>query len=186
MKLLVSLCNKRKLENVELPDCFLFEICPQEPVTIKPVFLNHSDIVSPGGFTGLVRFREGIVVLTQSDQPQAVYCGLDYEVRQVWDLEQAVDPHTVIVHDEKLYMAATGRDAIMEYEPGRDEHIYWQDNTKGKDTIHLNSLLMFEERMLATAFGRKRDKMWRSLNTVTYSRWTRERSCSSRYIIPTP
>src|SRR5581483_5589453 len=85
-----------------------------------------------------------------------------YQVKDVWPLELVKDGHSVAVRAGKAYIASTGTDTIVEFDPDYGERVYWKANELGHDTIHLNSLFWNQGNLYATAFGPKKGEVWRS------------------------
>lgn len=162
MKYLVSICNKQKAAGLDEPDCFLYEIDEARMDAPVPVYLNDGRIQSPEGITGLTYYKKGYIGVVQSDTPQAVFFDKTYRVENVLDLKLAVDAHSVLVWNDRIYIASTGNDSIVVLDENLNEAFFWRMNRKDKDTVHLNSIVVHNEKMLATAFGKKSDKSWRS------------------------
>ena len=166
MKILVSICNKKRARGMEHPDVFLYEVDPDQPEP-RPIPLHHPSMLDIGGLTGLARYREGFIAMTQSRSTQVLYVDRQYKVREAWTLSVADDAHSVAVQGDTILIASTGTDAIVRFDPEAGEEIVWQDNDRRRDTIHLNSVVVFDKDIYATAFGRKRirggkgkDRLW--------------------------
>ena len=86
----------------------------------------------------------------------------DYRVKNVWPLALVQDAHSVSVARGKVYIASSGTDSVVEFEPGAAEKVLWRDNDFGEDTIHVNSVLWFQGCLYATAFGKKTGERWSS------------------------
>ncbi len=162
MRFLVSICNQRA-EPVRLPGTYLFEIDGVSQ-TITPVPLGDSRLDSCVGITGLARCGDDLLAMVQSlDEPCMVArFTTDYRVKNVWPLALVRDAHSVTAAQGKLYVASTGTDSIVEFEPGIGEKVIWRDNDFGEDTIHVNSVLWLRGCLYATAFGRKTGERWSS------------------------
>jgi hypothetical protein len=157
MKFLVSLCNKRP-EVDKAPGVWLVE-CDTEAMTAAPIPLKDLDFPSGIGILGLAEGRGGIVAMLQRPS-MLVWLTASYGVREVWPLQLARTGHSIAACDDRVYIASTGTDAIVEYNPSHGESIHWSDNPDGQDTIHLNSILWREGSLYFSALGKKKGDLW--------------------------
>ena len=72
MRLLVSICNKKRGPEETDPGIFLYEVDVRNGQT-EPVRIDHPDIGLPGGVTGLTRYGDGFAVVTQDNPPRLVF-----------------------------------------------------------------------------------------------------------------
>ena len=161
MKLLVSICNKARATDSVDPDVYLYKVDAPggEPIGIR---LDHPDILPAGGVTGLARYKDGILAVTQADRTQLVLLDQDLAVRRLWTLNTVRDAHGLLVRDNDVLIVSTGNDSVVSFDPDGGELLYWQANQKDKDSLHLNSLVTYRGRVLLTGFGRKSGKFWRT------------------------
>ena len=162
MRFLASICNQRA-EPVRLPGTYLFEI-DGDRQTVTPAPLRDPRLEACVGVTGLTRCGDELLAMVQSlDEPcMLVRFTTDYQVRDVWPLAKVLDAHSLTAARGKIYIASTGTDSVVEFDPGGGETVFWQDNDYGEDTVHLNSVLWFQGCLYATAFGRKAGERWGS------------------------
>jgi hypothetical protein len=160
VRFLVSICNQRA-EPVSLPGTYLFEI-DSERQTVTPAPLRDSRLESCVGITGLARVGDDLLAMVQSltEPCMLVRFTTDYRVLNVWPLALVQDAHSLTVARGKTYIASTGTDSIVEFEPGSGEKVFWRDNDFGEDTIHLNSVLWAHGCLYATAFGNRQGERW--------------------------
>jgi uncharacterized protein DUF4915 len=158
MRVLVSLTNKFGKSKIQ-PDICLLEIDSYDG-KIKPIPTNHYALKNPlAGIAGLVRYQDGIIFFT--DGCKIGRLDNQYQVTDVGaiPIEQA---HTAVWVDDKLYIAATHQDCVIESAPFQDKHqVFWEDNGGRKDTIHLNSIAYHNGAFYVTAFGPRKD-FWHS------------------------
>lgn len=162
VRFLVSICNQRA-EPVKLPGTYLFEV-DSDRQTVTPATLHDARLHSCVGITGLARQGDELLALVQSlSEPcMLVRFGIDYRVKNVWPLASVADGHSLTVASDRIFIASTGTDSIVEFTPGSGESVLWQDNDFGEDTIHLNSVLWLKGCLYATAFGKKTAERWSS------------------------
>ena len=130
--------------------------------------------------TGMVRLNDFLFVVMQSSRcPQLAA----FDLRR-WALVaaspfvQVRDPHSLAVHDGRLYVASTGDNAVYELLLNGprlgSERLHWRypDTSDDHDDVHLNSLAFVNAELLVSAFGpRDPEGRWtpegRVLNTDT-------------------
>ena len=162
MKFLISICNKKKSKQTQLKDVFLFEVST-ENWQITPIKLDHLDITSANGITGLVHYQEGIVASIQTNPLKLVYLDKHYNIKNIWTLVKVKDCHSIAVKHQKIYLASCGTDTILEFSPDSgSEKVFWKHGLGEKDIIHLNSLIWHQGELYCTAFGEKKGKLWSS------------------------
>lgn len=158
MKFLVSLCNKRP-EVKKAPGVWLVE-CDTETMTAAPIHLQALDLPFVVGILGMAKCRDGIVAMLQGRSSALVWLTASYAVREMRPLRLAQLGHSIAVCDGRIYIASTGTNVIVEYDPSDGESIHWSDNPGGHDTIHLNSILWHEGSLYFSAFGKKKGGLW--------------------------
>ncbi|HXG08902.1 MAG TPA: DUF4915 domain-containing protein [Gemmataceae bacterium] len=160
MKFLVSICNKNRAEGARLPGVFLFEVDPENPRP-RPVPLEHPRLLPAKGITGLAHYGDGILAVMQG-AAQLALLTRKYEVKAVWNLPLLKHAHSIAVAGRKAYIASTGNDSVVEFDPAEGSRVYWRHNRGEEDTIHLNSLVYRDGALYATAFGPKKGLLWSS------------------------
>jgi hypothetical protein len=111
---------------------------------------------------GLARDGDDLLAVTQGASAALIRLSRHYQVKDVRPLDLVRDAHSLAVKDGIAYIASSGNDAVVAFDPRRGAHIFWHDNPSGRDTIHLNSVLWNAGNLYATAFGRKKSADWRS------------------------
>ncbi|MCS6852215.1 MAG: TIGR03032 family protein [Gemmataceae bacterium] len=157
-RLLVSICNKHRAGQTAYPGVFLAEI-DTERDEARPVMLKHPDLGPAKGITGLAHFRDGILAVLQG-LSQLAHFTANYSVRDVWTIPLLKHAHSIAVSHDKAYIASTGNDSIVEFDPPTSARVFWQANSGHTDTIHLNSVAWRDGELYATAFGAKRNGLW--------------------------
>lgn len=158
-KILVSICNKSVGVNLELPKTFCFEIYP-DVLEVRPVMLENRAVSESNGISGLAFYRNGIIGALQSRPVRLLYFNLQYEVKDVWTLNLVRNVHSIAVLDGEIYVASTGNDSVVRFDPDTGEELIWAANKNRKDTIHLNSLVWHEGDLYISAFGEKKGDLW--------------------------
>ena len=158
MKFLASLCNKRAAV-AKAPGVWLVE-CDTENMSATPVSLQDLDFPHVVGMLGIACDRDGIVGMLQGESMALVWLTASYQLRELRSLQRVQLGHSIAVDGDSVYMASTGTDAIVEFDPLHGESIYWSDNQLGADTIHLNSVLWHQGALYYSAFGRKKGELW--------------------------
>ncbi|MGE3804183.1 MAG: DUF4915 domain-containing protein [Gemmataceae bacterium] len=158
LRYLISLCNKPS-GSAERAGHLLE--CDTDHHRIRSIPLLHPALPTTFfGLTGLCRWRDGFVVVTQSVPSALAFLSLRYEVVEVWPLQLVRDGHSIIARDDKLYIASTGNNSIVEFDPKSGERIWWQDSESQGDVLHVNALCWAQQDLLITAFGRKKGELW--------------------------
>ena len=165
MKFIVSLCNKKasvdrtREEKMLYPDVFLLEV-DSEKEEIRPIKIRWWTW-KPKGITGLALYKDGFLCLLQAKIHKLFYIDKRYRVKKRWSLKKVKDGHSVFVWNDKIYIASTGNDSIIEFLPDKgEEKIFWQENSMGMDTIHINSMVWHNDQMIISAFGKKEGDQW--------------------------
>ncbi len=165
MRLIVSLCNKKASVEKErgakmlYPGVFLLEV-DTHTGAIRPIKIRWWSW-KPTGVTGLTRYRDGFLCLLQAKVHKLFYIDRNYKVKKRWRLKKVKDGHSIAVKDEKIYIASTGNDSIVEFFPDTgEERIYCRIGAGEKDTVHLNSIIWFNNSMIVSAFGKKEGDQW--------------------------
>ena len=84
-------------------------------------------------------------------------------------LDNLIDPHSLIIENEFLYIVSTGNDQVLKYRFDEDNMIIsyvasvWKpdDSNGDADTHHINSIFKNINGIFISAFGKK-DKKWSS------------------------
>jgi len=165
MKLIVSLCNKKasvdKIREKKMlyPNVFLLEV-DTEKEQIKPIEIRWWTW-KPKGVTGLYPYKDGFLCLLQAKTHKLFYIDKKYRVKGKWPLKKVKDGHSIVVWKDKIYIASTGNNSIVEFLPDKNEEkIFWQYNSSETDTIHVNSMVWHNDQMIISAFGKKDGDQW--------------------------
>ena len=129
---------------------------------MRPVILEHPELPPARGMTGLAHYSGGLLAVMQTQPVRLVHFSRQYRVENVWMLSLARDVHSLAVRDNKVFLASTGNDSVLEFEPASGERVLWRLTSGEKDTIHLNSILWHAGNLFATAFGKKKGEQWSS------------------------
>ncbi len=165
MRFIVSLCNKKAAvererdEKMLYPGVFLLEI-DSETDTINPIKVRWWSWGSRG-VTGLMPYKEGFLCLLQAKRHRLFWLDKNYKVKKSWRLKRVKDGHSLAVKDDKIYIASTGNDSIVEFIPETgEERIFWKENSMERDSIHMNSMIWMGSHMIISAFGKKAGEQW--------------------------
>ena len=160
MKILVSFCNQQEPDD-GLPTVVL-AIVDDQTLRAEPYSLSDQRLPKIFGVTGLAHFGDGLLLVTQSDPNCLVYLTRQLQIQQVWPLSSVRNGHSLSIHEGKIYIASTGTDAIVAFDPGHGESVYWRASPDGGHTVHLNSVLWHCGELYATSFGPKPGDLWRT------------------------
>lgn len=135
--------------------------------TIFPVRLPGSLTEPSIDMSGITQYRDGyaclLPVLTGDAGSLVVILSNDLNPLSTHSLQLARNPHSICCHDGKLYIASTGTDSVIEFDPESGTECYsWWNSNSDLDTIHLNSLAWCNDALYATAFGNKHGALWSS------------------------
>lgn len=109
-----------------------------------------------GGASGVCRLPNGNLLVGIQGPEVALELGPGLGLRAVVPTPGARDLHGLCSTEAGLVIAATGNDAILRVNPrtGVSEIVF--ATGADADTIHINDLIEFEGRLLASAFGERR------------------------------
>lgn len=158
MKFLVSLCNKRPEVN-NAPGVWLLE-CDTQTMKGTPIHLPGLDLPRVVGVLGLARGSDGIVAMVQGESMALVWLTSSYGVREMRPLQMVQLGHSIAADGSRVFIASTGTDEVVEYDPRHGESIPWSANSDRQDTIHLNSIVRHRDSLYVSAFGRKKGDLW--------------------------
>lgn len=122
------------------------------------------------GATGICIFNEKTYAVLQVKRQGKfttviVEIDQDYAIRRVGLLPKVVDAHSIVRWNGRFLVASTETNQIVavDWEEGQEprESIYF-DRDPGSDTLHMNSLWVFENRLYVSMFGPKTEVSWRS------------------------
>lgn len=154
MKVLVSLTNKFGNSKKD-PNICLLEI-DSENKKIAPILTEHENLPKQlTGIAALTYFQNQVIFFT--DRCQVGILDKNYQVTKTWGIpiEYA---HSAIEYDNKLYIAASSVDGVIQSDPNRNIHVsYWQANNDRKDTLHINSIARDQNNFYITGFGKRGD-----------------------------
>ena len=82
------------------------------------------------------------------------------------ELPEIINPHSILVNEEFLYIVSTGTDEIWRYQIlsnalGQPERV-WQANTTQTDTHHINSIAEYKGNVYIAAFGLRTGESWKT------------------------
>jgi len=161
MKILISFCN--------LPGNYGNNLLLIDLETGKTRYL----LKNVSGFTGLTQDDEYFYALSQTS-PTKIYIIEKFsgKVMLDQDLREVIDPHSLAVSGNFIYIVSTGNDQVLKYKFDRSkkrlffQKIFWwpEDSDKISDTHHLNSISVFKDHIYISAFGPKKSEKWDSAN----------------------
>jgi hypothetical protein len=135
---------------------------------------NHVPDVG-GGVCGVCRIPGGVAICTQSVSPYIVLLrSTQLEVVHVHALKAVRDAHSIIFYDGHLYVVSTGTNEIyrLKVEDFRvdGEELFWRypGTSSHSDDVHLNGITVSNSRLIATAFGHRKDEKWAGNGSVFY------------------
>ncbi|RKP44550.1 DUF4915 domain-containing protein [Trinickia fusca] len=132
------------------------------------VDLAHPDYAIHGAM-GMCRYRGGYaVVLHASHDGRHLSCigELDASLRltRLAPLDSVRDGHSVIEHDGALLIVSSGTNQVVRVEWPHDaaprEQVFFEIEP-GSDTLHMNSLQTFENKLYLSMFGNRGSSSWR-------------------------
>src|SRR5690606_7450826 len=162
MRILASICNKRRSEELKHPGVFLYEIDTQRE-EVRPIDLGDCltlEVEGLNGATGLSHFRRGFLVALQSEPSLLLHLRRDYSVQNIIRMSKVRSARSVVVRGDSILVVSTGSDSVVEIRGDQRERIFWCDNLEGCDSIHVNSLAWHRGELYLCAFGRKEGELW--------------------------
>lgn len=161
--LLVSLCNlpvpgETAVLRMEMNSGAVFPLKVGSPLPIKSC-------------TGLARDQARCFVLCQGVDFKSYLAVLnlaDFTPAFFQFLPDVIDAHSLLAHQGRLYIVSTGSDAVIAYDVLDDRvanpAVIW--NVQGdrsnirQDTHHVNSIALWNEDIVVSAFGPKSGETW--------------------------
>jgi hypothetical protein len=164
MQLLVSFCNQQSLDGHPPP----YALAELDTVThrVTPIRLCAPRIGGCAGITGLAAYQDDLLAMLQGEHGALLRLSRQYDIKNVWPLQLVRDGHSLAVVEGMVYVASTGTDAIVEFDPNSNrERICWRASLEGRDSVHLNSLHWSGGTLYATAFGKRKGSLWRTADS---------------------
>lgn len=128
-----------------------------------------------GGGCGVCRVPGGVAVCTQSVSPCIVLLHpTQLEVVDVHALKEVRDAHSITFYNGHLYVVSTGTNEIYRLKVEdlriREEELFWRypGSSAHSDEVHLNGICVSGQKLIAAAFGPKKDGKWASNGCVFY------------------
>lgn len=159
MNLLVTLCNRDVLWDSAWRDVYLLVVNPTDG-TITPVGLPKEILKDSAGMTGIAPCPGGYVAVLQPSG--LLFLSDRLEARELIQVKEMRDGHSVAFHDGKYYVVSTGTDCLLEVSGHEKARVAWSASRSGRDTHHVNSVLWHEGGCWVTLFGPKDGGHWSS------------------------
>jgi hypothetical protein len=143
----------------------------------KAFWIELKNFVSDigGGVSGICNIPGFIAICTQSVAPAIVILNHNtLDVVFVFELKHVKDPHSMVFNKGYLYIASTGTNEIYRIKVNgcklKNEERFWQypDVKYDIDEVHLNGITISNDRIIATAFGKKNNSSWDANGLVFY------------------
>lgn len=147
----VSFCNTKKNSGVYILN---------NDFTLLKEISNTSDA------TGLVKFEGGFFVATKGYNIAKVNSNL--EIENIFRTGLS-DIHSMRIVDDTLFVIGTGTDTIAKISIRNGNlaegslEVFWASGS-GQDSLHINSLEVYEEILLISGFGDKTKRDWKISN----------------------
>ncbi len=173
-RLLISFCNQLSSPNHSL--------CILEPSSGDSNWIDISEIPEVlrqnfSGVAGICYVGKTTIVIATQGHPSALACVdiIEARVTSYISLERTKDTHSLVFHDDYIYLVSTGTNEIyrvsfFDGHFGREE-LFWgyPSVINNKDEVHLNGLTIDQDRFIASCFGPKKDDgSWGSEGSVFY------------------
>lgn len=79
-------------------------------------------------------------------------------------LDEVVDPHSLCIDDNRITIASTGIDELIQYQFAPDglynPQVIWRASNTSADTHHLNSVIVVKNQILCSCFGPRQGEKW--------------------------
>lgn len=132
------------------------------------------------GVSGCVVLDDILHIVIQSKKkPKIVSIDPNnWRILGTYFLKRAKDPHCLVTHQGKLFLASTGNNSVYSLSidnnliVGEEEVWHFPDTSFDQDDVHLNGLIFINDQMIISAFGRRnKEGNWSKggvlLNVVT-------------------
>jgi len=132
-------------------------------------FIDHSWSVDSQGATGICILKSYIYIAFQNGQIGKVNQSLSLD--SLYESVLIKDPHSIASYKNKLYVASTGTNSVVELSLDRDanitsEKIFWKYPDLpdyNYDYCHLNSLVYYKKDLYVSTFGvREKGSSWQA------------------------
>ncbi|MCK5677866.1 MAG: DUF4915 domain-containing protein [Flavobacteriaceae bacterium] len=153
MKLLVSFVNQVLTPNLKL--------CIIDTKTEEFMWIDKGIEDFGEGATGILVTNTNIYVCMQ--QSKLIVYDYSFEIKQVYDFKSVVDAHSMIIHDNCIYVVSSGTNEVYKLHYNglgniEKEVLFWGvENLSDyqKDYVHLNSITVANNELYVTMFGNK-------------------------------
>lgn len=157
--LLVTLCNRYVLWDSAWRDVYLLTLNTQDG-TITPVGLPREIQKDFTGMTGIAPCPGGYVAVLQPSG--LLFLSDRLEVRELIQVKELRDGHSIAFHDGKYYVVSTGTDSLLEFSRDEKPRVVWSASSSNRDTHHVNSVCWHKGECWVTMFGPKSGGLWSS------------------------
>lgn len=152
MPFLVSLCNLGSWLS-------RYPVAVADGDLASAAFLDCDAFMLPDadtGITGITAYRGDLLLCVQSAMPRLVRLDPYYDVRAVYPLAEALDPHSVCIEGATALIASSRRNRViaLDLETGVERCRFVADEAD-RDTVHLNSLAIWNGRLAVSMLGRR-------------------------------
>jgi hypothetical protein len=140
-------------------DVFLLIVDPLDG-TITPVGLPKEVLKDSTGMTGIAPCPGGYVAVLQPSG--LLLLSERLEARELIQVKEMRDGHSVAFHGGKYYIVSTGTDCLLEVSRHEKTRVAWSASGSRRDTHHVNSVHFHEGGCWVTMFGPKDGGLWSS------------------------
>ncbi|MFA6602430.1 MAG: DUF4915 domain-containing protein [Candidatus Shapirobacteria bacterium] len=171
MKFLISFCNTKnysELTKIGYSPLGLFDTNSN-----KLYWIPLPSNLEVNGITGLCQSPTHIFAIFPGPSPGVISINKSNPNNlKIIFLSNLGDPHSLVYHQNYLYIVSTSSDSIYKHEVYENGTVsatgilFWKPrNSEGNsDTHHLNSILIYNNNLLVSAFGIKTGDRWSSAN----------------------
>ena len=116
------------------------------------------------------------VVIQSKKKPKVISIDpKNWRIREIYFLKKVQDPHCLVVHQGKLFLASTGNNSIYsllidgDSIVGEEEVWHFPNTSFDQDDVHLNGLVFIDDQMVISAFGRRNTEGDWSKNGILFN-----------------
>jgi predicted RNA-binding protein YlqC (UPF0109 family) len=165
MKILISFVNTTH-KSLYYQKFGLSQLALLDTNTFQIFFIKTNEI-DDNGFSGLAKSNGYFYALSQSDVVTSLikYSIRDLKIIKIVKSKKIVDPHSIMVDDNKLYVVSTGTNSIETFDTNLNYiKTHWKHPDVGaeKDEVHMNSIFKLNGDLVVSCFGKKNLDKWSS------------------------
>ena len=165
---LISFCNnKTNIDKQNNGFIGLLSVdMKSQSLSFQNITLQLPNDLIGNGVTGMCYHQGRLVLLLQRMPSTLLFLNDSFELVDYWPLADIKGVHSILSKGDSIYLSVTNQDKIVKVNNDKSIQVMWSKGTQS-DSIHLNSICLHNNKIYATAFGAKKNKLWMSARSGT-------------------